>query len=294
MSEMLTQERIARRSPTGNTSIIPYKGKLLDGLPYEKDSETLKLTRVYHFKVNGMVRPLLLIPSMIHRQEKWSPLAKGEATKDIFIASIKKHGKLTDQYWIETHVAGHVPIISRHMSLDLMRAGGRGWQWQPHSPYYISILTRRNPKTSDVKDGEIHLYMTVADGIVFGFLFPDKDGNAPPFSVHPSHLSKWEIGPTSSNLKLDPNKFSFNSTMNFPVSKGFGYIFGNLRDDNLGSTDWEFLSTRVGGFTPFNSIFKYDVETTKLVTYSDGPHRLYQGPDFIPRFPLLQKAMVGQ
>jgi carotenoid cleavage dioxygenase len=41
--------------------------------------------------------------------------------------------------------------------------------------------------------------------------------------------------------------------------------------------------TDAGGFPPFNAIYKKDLETGKLETYYNGPHRLFQEPVFIPR-----------
>jgi carotenoid cleavage dioxygenase len=44
-----------------------------------------------------------------------------------------------------------------------------------------------------------------------------------------------------------------------------------------------FLTFATGGFPPFNSIYKKDLNTGKIDVYSNGPYRLYQEPVFIPR-----------
>ncbi|KAF9874376.1 Carotenoid oxygenase [Colletotrichum karsti] len=292
-----------------------------DGPPYAMDPKTLGTFGVYDFegqwdsetftahpKYDAVTRELLC----------FGYEARGVGTKDVLYGCFNQHGIMTEKVWFEAPVCGFqhemaatenwvlFPIHPMHLdSIDHLKAGGNHWQWYPERPYYIGVLPRRvarpatqwfygdNAYNGHVANaweegGKIHLYMSHSKGNVFGF-FPDKDGNSPPLGTNAAMLAHWTIDPKSENLEVEPEIVIEKDNEMIRVDDRYmcyknKYIFGAMQDPTEGKTDWSLVSMRVGGgFPPFNSVYKVNLETGKVQTYWNGNYRLYQEPVFVPR-----------
>ncbi|RSL54661.1 hypothetical protein CEP53_007365 [Fusarium sp. AF-6] len=311
-----------------NTSVIPFKGKILalkeDGKPYAMDPSSLATLGIFDFDGQLEGETFTAHPKYDAKTRELLAFgyeAKGVGSKDIFYMSIDQHGKMTEKVWFEAPFCGFqhemaitenyviFPVAPMECTLENLKAGGNHWVWTSERPYYIGVLPRRGATAADVKwfyginaytahvanayeeDGQIKLFMTLAPGNAFGF-FPDEKGESPPIGTVPSRLTEWTIDPKATDLKLKDPMPLIEELDEFPriddrvMGYPSRYVYGNLMDFTPGKTDWESCVPKFGGGVPYlNTIFKYDHKTGKLEKYSNGPHRFFQEPQFIPRSP---------
>lgn len=308
-------------STVSNTTPLVHAGRLFalkeDARPWEIDPHTLEtrgewdfhgkyssLTFTAHPKVDPVTGELVC----------FGYEATGEASNDVFIYTIDKHGEVKREvrlkmpYVSELHDFAisreHIviPVYPLVTSKEWLEAGNIHWAWDDTLPFYTAVL----PRDGDAKDvrwyrgskgAAVHtlnavtegnrlvLDAPVSDGNPFPF-FPNKDGA--PFDPQKamSTIRRW-------TFDLGPNADTWHEENLFPQAPGAlgriddRFIARPYRYAYMGYTD---ASRPFEPGTPYKSAFpaancygRFDMQTRELRTYYVGKTCALQECCFVPR-----------
>ena len=198
---------------TANTTPIFHHGKLFalkeDSPPVELDPDTLETVDDY-YDFGGKLKSLTFtahpkIDSETGEMIAFGYEASGEASDDVAVLTIDKHGRLTDETWIKVPYVGmvhdfavtrkHVAFLVVPMSTDVegMKKGGIHFAWDSTLPTWLGVM-RRGGDGKDLRwfkgpercathtmgcfsDGD-RIYVDMDMGLKNQFPFiPNKDGS---------------------------------------------------------------------------------------------------------------------
>ena len=198
---------------TANTSVVFHHGKLLalkeDSPPVVMDPDTLATVDDY-YTFGGKLTSLTFtahpkIDSETGDMFAFGYEARGEASDDVAIMHIDRHGKLLSETWIKVPYVGmvhdfavtqkHIALLVIPMMTDVpaMRQGRIHFAWDSTQPTWLGVM-RRDGDGSDLRwfkgpercathtmgcfsDGE-RVYIDVDMGLKNQFPFiPNKDGS---------------------------------------------------------------------------------------------------------------------
>jgi carotenoid cleavage dioxygenase len=198
---------------TANTSVVYHHGKLFalkeDSPPVAMDPDTLETTDDY-YTFGGKLQSLTFtahpkIDAQSGEMIAFGYEARGEATEDVAVMVIDRHGKLTREMFIKVPYAGmvhdfavtqkHIAFLVIPMITDVpgMKAGRVHFSWDSNLPTWLGVM-RRDGDGSDLRwfkgpercathtmgcfsDGErVYIDMDMGAKNQFPF-FPNKDGS---------------------------------------------------------------------------------------------------------------------
>lgn len=198
---------------TANTAVVFHHGKLLalkeDSPPVVLDPDTLATTDDY-YTFGGRLSSLTFTAHPKLDPETGEMIAfgyeaRGEASDDVAIITIDKHGRLLRERWIKVPYAGmihdfavtqkHIALLVIPMVTDVpgMRAGRVHFTWDSTQPTWLGVM-RRDGDGADLRwfqgpercathtmgcfsDGErVYVDMDMGAKNQFPF-FPNKDGS---------------------------------------------------------------------------------------------------------------------
>jgi carotenoid cleavage dioxygenase len=198
---------------TANTTPIFHHGKLFalkeDSPPVELDPDTLETVDDY-YDFGGKLKSLTFtahpkIDSETGEMIAFGYEASGEASDDVAVLTIDKHGRLTDETWIKVPYVGmvhdfavtrkHIAFLVVPMSTDVegMKKGGIHFAWDSTLPTWLGVM-RRGGDGKDLRwfkgpercathtmgcfsDGD-RIYVDMDMGLKNQFPFiPNKDGS---------------------------------------------------------------------------------------------------------------------
>jgi carotenoid cleavage dioxygenase len=199
---------------TANTAVVFHHGKLLalkeDSPPVVMDPDTLETLDDY-YTFGGMLRSLTFtahpkIDSETGELLAFGYEARGEATDDVGVFVIDRHGTLTREFYVKVPYAGmihdfavtqkHIAFLVIPMITDVaaMKAGGVHFSWDSSLPTWLGVM-RRDGDGGDLRwfkgpercathtmgcfsDGErVFVDMDMGAKNQFPF-FPNRDGSA--------------------------------------------------------------------------------------------------------------------
>jgi len=147
---------------TANTAVIYHHGKLFalkeDSPPVAMDPDTLETTDDYYTFGNKLKSLTFTahpkIDSETGEMLAFGYEASGEASRDVAVITIDRHGKLTDETWIQVPYSGMIhdfAITQKHVAflviplitdVDAMKQGRIHFSWDGTLPSWLGVMRR--------------------------------------------------------------------------------------------------------------------------------------------------------
>ncbi|CZR55269.1 related to lignostilbene dioxygenase [Phialocephala subalpina] len=312
-----------------NTNIVFWRGMLLatkeDGPPFAMDPVTLETIGRYDFE--GQVQSPTFTAHPKFDPKTGEMVCFGyeaggdghDASCDIVVYTIDKHGKKTEECWYKAPFCGMIhdcglsenylvlPMTPLKASLERMKKGGNHFAWDPKEDQLYGIVPRRGGKPEDIvwlradngfhghvagcyenEDGYIVFDLTIADDNVF-FFFPPED--APPETLQKrnklvSKTFRWIFDPKAkTDTRVTPAEIfdingEFSRIDDRLVTKKYNH-FWQVQIDPSKPYDFQKCGSPAGGL--FNAMGHFTWDEKVQDVYWAGPTTTFQEPIFVPK-----------
>lgn len=311
---------------TANTNLVYWNNKLLAlkevGLPYAVDPNTLETIGYDPFPGQVKSKTFTAHPKVDPFTEElvvFGYEAKGLATKDIATYSLDKHGKKTQELWVESPWCAFVhdcAITTNFVVLFLwpfeadiarMKAGKHHWQWDYDLPVTFIVVPRRQDSGSKVgwrageyraykwkncmpihtagawetEDNKIYVESSRVHDNAFPF-FPSKDGRLPSPQTKADFV-RWEL-----DLSLPTDSMIPDPIVILDLPSEFPRIDERFMTKRY---EWLFLNVFIPDnmdgskniFHGLNGLAMHNNSTGATQFFRAGEDSLCQEPIFIPR-----------
>lgn len=300
---------------TANTAAFFHADKLFalkeDGLPYEIDPDTLETIGRCDF--DGRLKTLTVTahPKLDAETGEWVFFgyeANGLASREVAYAVVDGGGKLVREQWFSAPYAAmqHDFAVTRDYviflvfptttSVERMRAGGDHWVWQDDLSSWLGVMPR-NGSVGDIQWREypaassFHVANAFNDGsqICIDLLLSKRSGF--PY-IRNSDGSDSELAdslafPTRLTLDAEKTDTAIETARLSPIPGELPMIDRRLNASRHTTIYYGGISTELplcttGPVGPgFNTLVSADTNSGKINTFSLGPNRTFQEPQFI-------------
>jgi len=306
---------------TANTAVVYHHGKLLalkeDSPPVTLDPDTLATTDDY-YTFGGALSSLTFTAHPKFDPETGEMIAfgyeaRGEATDDVAIMTIDRHGRLTRERWIKVPYVGmvhdfavtqkHIALLVIPMITDVpgMQAGRVHFAWDSTLPSWLGVM-RRDGDGTDLRwfkgpercathtmgcfsDGDrVYIDMDMGAKNQFPF-FPNKDGSPFDAIAAQGRITRLSVDLASAARPGYELEVLYPHTgvlsrqddryHTIPYSVGFMPCLDVTRP----------LDPRLAGapLRPLNTWVRFDHATRTTQSFFVGPDSGLQEPCFVPR-----------
>jgi len=305
-----------------NTNVIAHAGRLFamkeDGPPYELDPKTLATRGTMSFEGKYHSQTFSAHPKIDPVSGEmicYGYEANGLATRDVFLYTVDRHGKVTHEVRFQTPYVSMIhdialtqkhivfPVFAFTTSLERLKAGKIHWAWDAHLPTYIGILPRggsarelrwfKGPTRSIVhtfnartEGDKVILESPVSDTNPFPF-FPADAGNADPASARPGTTIRRHVFDLASRSEDYTEETLFETHINGLgriddryISLPYRYAYSGYPDPSR-----PFDEARAGNLRGrlSNCYGRFDLHTGKSSSYFPGDTFSLNEPVFVPR-----------
>lgn len=228
--------------------------------------------------MNQVIFPIIPQTCDLERMKKGGEHWQWDPTIPMYLGVLPRYGAKGSD--VKVYISIPEPIMTFCLKQRLTTLPK--WFRAPHGfPGHVS-------NAYEDSSGQIIIDFPVSSQNVF-FWWPDKDGHSPDPRTITNQLRRFTIDYKSETLDLPPGKILFDADVEFPriddrlAMRRYNIAFTCLMDHTLG-TDWPYISQVMGGgFPPYNSLAKFNIEQGTQETWFPGPRHLVQECIFIPR-----------